>query len=381
MSSSAAASSALFQPLKLGPLQLQHRVALAPLTRFRNTADVPGSAEQVTYYAQRASPGGLLISEGVVVSPESSKNDRVPGLWSEAHVAGWRKVTDAVHANGGFIFAQLWHLGRAAGNGTWQVDGRDYSAVSASATTVPGGKTPARALTEEDLDRVAEEYHTATRNARLAGFDGVEVHGANGYLPNQFVEPITNQRSDGYGGSVERRSAFPLKLLKRVVDAMDGEAGRVGYRISPFSDFQLEEVYSKPLDLYVPFVESMLRAHPQLGYLHVVEPRVAGINDVPPETADAQSVEPLRKAVAELGKGTIFIAAGGFKAEDGIAHANRTGDVLAFGRYFISNPDLPARIRDGHELHPYDRNTFYSQGAKGYTDYPTYAKEQRSANL
>ena len=361
----------LFDPLSLGDLTLAHRVVLAPLTRMRSTqpGDVP-NALNALYYAQRATPGGLLISEATQISLEGKGYPATPGIYSPEQVAGWRIVTDAVHAKGGFLFAQLWHVGRISHSSHHPQQGLP---VSASAIAPTDGKvltasfqqadfeTP-RALAVEELPRIVAEYVHAARCAQQAGFDGIELHSANGYLLDQFLEDGVNHRTDAYGGSIENRA----RLLLEVVDAVIAVwgAGRVGVRLSPWGKFNSMSD-SNPLALFTYVLEQL--AARGIAYAHLVEPRANGGSDGALDASAPDASASFRKAFP----GTL-IAAGGFLGETA-SHTVASGhaDAIAFGRWFISNPDLPHRLRIGAPLQRYDRSTFYGGTEKGYTDYPT----------
>lgn len=361
----------LFQPLTLGDLTLAHRVVLAPLTRLRSTqpGDVPNSLN-ATYYAQRATPGGLLISEATQISLEGKGYPAAPGIYSPEQVVGWRTVTEAVHAKGGFLFAQLWHVGRISHSSLHPEIGLP---VSASAVAPTEGKaltatfqqvpfeTP-RALAIEEIPRIVADYVHAARCAQDAGFDGVELHSANGYLLDQFLEDGVNHRTDAYGGSIENRARLLLEVIDAVI-AVWG-AGRVGIRLSPWGKFNAMSD-SNPIPLFT-YVLQQLSAR-GIAYAHLVEPRANGGADGALDTAAPDAAASFRKAFPG-----VLIAAGGFLGES----ASRTvasgdADAIAFGRWFISNPDLPHRLQIGAPLNRYDRSTFYGGAEKGYTDYPT----------
>ncbi|WP_133241275.1 N-ethylmaleimide reductase [Nocardioides gansuensis] len=361
----------LFDPLDLGSLSLPNRVLMAPLTRMRATppGDVPNELMR-DYYVQRAS-AGLLISEGTQVSPEGKGYMDTPGIHSPEQVAGWRTVTDAVHDAGGRIAAQLWHTGRVSHESLH--DGE--LPVSASAvpyrnrTTVRGEDgsptrvdcpTP-RALGLDELPRVVDDYRRATVNAREAGFDMAEIHAAHGYLLHQFLSPDSNHRDDEYGGSLESRARLLLEVVDATVDAWS--ADRVGVRISPIGRFNgLEDPDGATTGLYV----ARALAERGIAFLHLSEPDWAG----GPVLDDD-----FRKALREAFPGVI-VGAGSYDASkaERLLEAGLI-DAAAFGRTFIANPDLPARLRDGLPLNEPDASTFYGGGAEGYTDYPAYSED------
>lgn len=360
-------SVTLFDALRIGPYTLKNRVLMAPLTRMRagQPGDIP-TALMAEYYRQRAG-AGLVITEATQISPEGKGYADTPGLYSAAQTEGWKQSTAAVHAEGGLICMQLWHVGRVS-HTSLQVDGQ--APVSASdkpyenRTTIKDadGKliraacsTP-RALRTDEIPRLLEEYRVATRNAREAGFDMVEIHAAHGYLLHQFMSEESNFRTDQYGGSLENRA----RLCLEVVDAVIGEwdAAHVGIRISPLGIFNgLDDQAGQAMGLYLA-AEFTKRG---LGYLHLSEPDWAG--------GPALDLE-FRKKLRAAFPGVI-IAAGNYTLEKAqpLLEAGLI-DAVAFGRPFIANPDLPERLRAGHSLNPGRPELYYGGGAEGYTDYP-----------
>ncbi|KAK4134527.1 FMN-linked oxidoreductase [Trichocladium antarcticum] len=361
--------SRLFQPLKVGNTTLSHRMAMAPLTRFRADDDHIPTPKMVTYYAQRASvPGTLLITEGTFIAPAAGGMANVPGIYNAAQIAAWRTVTDAVHARGSAIFCQLWALGRAALAPVAAAEG--FAVRSSSAVALAGGATPA-ALTRDEIREVVGWYAAAARNAIAAGFDGVEVHGANGYLVDQFLQDTCNQRGDEYGGSVENRSRFAVEVVTAVVEAVGAE--RTGLRLSPWGTFQ-EMRMADP----VPQFEDVIRKVAGIGklaYLHLVR-AVVWTSDTKDGGVVAED-EGLEFA-ARIWDGPLLIA-GGLTPETArtlVDDEFKDKNVVAvFGRHFISTPDLPFRAKEGIELTPYNRNTFYiPKSPEGYIDQP-FSKE------
>jgi N-ethylmaleimide reductase len=364
----------LFSPLKVGPYQLGHRLMMAPLTRLRaerpSLAPRPLNAE---YYAQRTTPGGLIIAEASPVIATGFGNPGVPGIYSEAQIKGWRAVVDAVHAKGGVIFLQLWHVGRVS-HSSFQPGGAlpvAPSAVAISAdykTMTADGKGAAyetpRALETSEVAGVVEAFRQAARNAMAAGFDGVEVHGANGYLIEQFMQSRSNQRADQYGGSIENRVRFLMEVTEAVVEVWG--ANRVGVRLSPYGVANGSgEV--EPMPLYTYAIQSLDALG--LAYLHFIEPRSSGAGRA---EVNHQNVPSAMVLFRPVWKG-VLISAGGFTGESAeAAIADGHADAIAFGRIFISNPDLPRRLQHGYPLSPYNRATFYAGEEKGYTDYPAY---------
>jgi len=349
----------LFNPLKVGALTLPNRILLAPLTRTRADAGHMPNDLMVEYYSQRAT-GGLLITECTMVSPGTSAFINEPGIYSDAQIAAWKKVTEAVHAKGGRIYMQIWHAGRAA-----HPDMNDgVPTVSSSATAVegdiatPNGKVPhavPHALTAEEIPAIVAAFAQGAKNAIAAGFDGVEVHGANGYLIDQFLRDTPNQRTDSYGGSLENRARFLFEVLTAVTAAIG--ADRVGLRLSPVNSFNSMKD-SDPLAL-TGFLCEKLNAF-KLVYLHLMRADFFGL----------QKTDVLTLA-REKYKG-VLIGNMGYTAEEAEA-AIVAGklDAVAFGTAFLANPDLPARIKTKAALNAPDATTFYTPGAKGYTDYPT----------
>jgi N-ethylmaleimide reductase len=356
----------LFSPINLGDIALQHRVVMAPLTRSR--AAQPGDIPQdlnVEYYQQRAS-AGLIITEATQISPQAKGYAYTPGIYSEQQLAGWKAVTKAVHAKGGKIVAQLWHVGRISHR---EVQQNGELPVAPSAIAPEGQaftekgfldfETP-RALTIEEIPQVVEQYRQAAKNAKLAGFDGVEVHAANGYLLDQFLKDGSNQRDDSYGGSIENRARLTLEVTAAVAEELG--SGRVGIRISPTGTFNSMSE-SNPQALFNYLADKLSEMN--LAYLHVVE-NFGGA----PAREDFSFAE-LRRHY----KG-VYMANGGYSAataEQAIAEGK--ADVVSFGSAFIANPDLPERFKQGAALNELDQNTLYGGGAQGYTDYPSLAAE------
>lgn len=365
----------LFTPTHIGPTTLKHRIVMAPMTRQRShwPSNVPNEL-QVEYYTQRSSEGGLIIAEGTAVSHRGHGGKGSPGLWTKDQVIGWRRVTDAVHAKGGLMFAQLWHAGRLSHVSTsgetpvapsvdpdfWTNPASPANLVSTPDGLVP--PSPHRALDIAEIPGVIDEYRIAAHNAKAAGFDGVELHSAYGYLLDEFLQDISNHRTDGYGGSIENRARLLTEVLEATISVWG--ADRVAVRIAPSNTFHAMGD-SNPHALF-NHVAARLNEY-GLAYLHVIEPRVRGFELIA-EGQGPVAAQELRK----LFDGPI-IATGGFEpdtAEEAIARGD--ADLIGFARWFISNPDLPQRIALGVPLNDYDRNTFYTFDADGYTDYPVY---------
>jgi N-ethylmaleimide reductase len=351
----------LFDSLKVGALTLPNRILLAPLTRARAGLDHMPNDMMAEYYAQRAS-GGLLITECTMVAPNTSAFTTEPGIYSPEQIAGWKKVTDAVHAKGGRIFMQIWHAGRAAHpamNGGAENVGPSAIAIDGEVHT-PEGKLPnaqPRALTLEEIPAMVEAYVQGAKNAIEAGFDGVEVHGANGYLIDQFLRNSANQRTDGYGGSLEHRARFLFEVLTAVTAAIG--ADRVGLRLSPLNSYN-SMINSDPLAL-IGFLAERLNAF-NLAYLHVMRA----------DFFQQQSADVMPVARANY-KGVLIGNMGYTPTEAEQAISEGKLDAVAFGTAFLANPDLPERIQAGAKLNEPNPATFYTPGPEGYTDYPTMA--------
>ncbi len=353
----------LFSSFTLGDVSLANRVVMAPMTRSRAIDNVPNDL-MARYYAQRAD-AGLLITEGIAPSANGLGYARIPGLYSQAQIDGWRTVTDAVHAAGGRIFAQLMHVGRI-GHPHNVPEGGALVAPSAIAAagemyTDAAGMQPhpaPREMTAADIEATAEEYAAASRNAVAAGFDGVELHAANGYLLNQFLNPRSNQRTDEWGGSAEARNRFVVEVARRTVAAVG--AGRVGIRLSPYGVFNdlvpFDGIEAQYADLAAALGEL------GLAYVHLVDHSGMGAPAPTPSVV---------AAIRQRFGGTIILSGGYDAARAEADLADGKGELVAFGRPFISNPDLVARLQSGAELSPPDFSTFYTPGGKGYTDYPT----------
>jgi N-ethylmaleimide reductase len=365
-SSSNEASMRLLSPYRLGEFELKNRLVMSPMTRSRAVEGNVPNPLAATYYAQRAS-AGLIITEATQVSPQGVGYIRTPGIHSREQVAGWRQVADAVHRAGGKIFAQLWHVGR--------ISHPDFHGgelpVAPSAIAADGevftnrGRTKMvtpRALEAHELPGIVEQFQKGAENAKAAGFDGVELHGANGYLLDQFLRDGTNERTDAYGGSIRNRARFPLEVTEAVVGVWG--ADRVGYKVSPNSAFNSMSD-SDPIATYSYFADELSRHG--LLYLHATE-GVAGPMAPPAGTILAAPV--LRKRFA----GTLILN-GGYDAKSGnAALARGEADLIAFGVPFLANPDLPVRFVRQASLNAPDPTTFYAGEAKGYIDYPALAE-------
>lgn len=352
----------LFEPYVLGNLTLANRIVMAPLTRNRAGAGLVPSELTATYYAQRAS-AGLIITEATQVSAQAQGYQDTPGLYTSEQIAGWRKVTDAVHAEGGRIFVQLWHVGRVS-HVDLQPGGAAPvapSAIRAQTKTFVNNAfvdvSDPRALELGELPGIVNDFRQAAANAIAAGFDGVEIHGANGYLLEQFIKDGTNKRTDAYGGSIENRARLLMEVVTAVVKEIGAE--RTGVRISPVSPANGISI-SDPQPQY-EYIAEQLNA---LGivFLHVVEGATGGPRDVAPFDYDA-----LRRRFKQT-----YLANNGYDLKLATASFNENkADLFAFGRPFISNPDLVERFKTGAPLAQLNPSTLYGGGAAGYTDYPT----------
>jgi N-ethylmaleimide reductase len=350
-------TQSLFTPVTLGNLELPNRFTMAPLTRCRAVDHLP-NALMAEYYAQRAS-AGLLITECTMVSEDTSAFGNDPGVYSEQQIKAWKQVTEAVHANGGRIFMQIWHAGRAAHpllNGGKEAVAPSAVAINGELHT-PQGKQPyttPRELTHSEIADITDDFRRAAANAISAGFDGVEIHAANGYLIDQFLRDGSNKRSDEYGGSMENRSRF----LRGILDAVCAEIGaeKVGIRLSPLNSYN-DMKDSDPM-AWTAYMSDMLNQYP-LAYLHLMR-------------ADffAQQQGDVVNVAREKYQGHLMVNMGYNAEEAAAAIDNGQADSVAFGTGFLANPDLPQRIQAGAELNTPDQDTFYTAGAEGYTDYP-----------
>ena len=370
--------SPLFSPTRAGAIDLATRIVMAPLTRNRAPGATP-TPLMAEYYAQRANPdtgAGLIISEATAISPQGQGYADVPGLYGTEQLDGWKKVTQAVHAQGGKIVCQLWHVGRVShhilqpGN----ADPVAPSAIRAEAKTYvfneqgQGHFTPVsapRALHRHEIPQIVHDYAAAARNAvKSAGFDGVEIHGANGYLLDQFLKTGANQRTDDYGGKIENRARLMLEVTRAVVDAVGHD--RVGIRLSPVTPANgIDDAEPQPLFDY------LIRQLAPLGlaYIHVIEGATGGPREVPGRPFDYAA---MKAAYRQAGGRGAWMVNNGYDpvlAEDAVASGR--ADLVAFGKAFISMPDLAARIRHGGPYQGLDKATMYGGGAQGYTDYPT----------
>jgi N-ethylmaleimide reductase len=371
-------NSALFEPISLGHHILKNRIVLPPLTRQRSEqpGDVPTSM-MARYYQQRAG-AGFMVTEGAQIEPRGKGYAWTPGIYSEAQIAGWRQVTEAVHAEGGVIFAQLWHVGRVShaelqpgGTAPLAPSAIQAKGVKAFVETAPGAgrlvePSAPRAMTVAEIREVVALYAQAARNALAAGFDGVEIHSANGYLVNQFISGHSNTRDDEYGGSIQNRLRFLREIVEAVVAVVGPE--RLGVRFTPlFTSTDQERVYigmveEDPHATYIEAIKVLQAAG--IAYLSIAEADWENAPDLP---------ENFRRDVRSTFSGRI-IYAGRYTAERGTRLLESgLGDLVAFGRPFIANPDLPQRLANNWPLNPVNPATIYGGGEEGLTDYPAYA--------
>jgi N-ethylmaleimide reductase len=354
-------NSILFSPTEIGPLQLQNRIVMSPMTRNRAIGNIPNES-MATYYGQRSS-AGLIITEGTSPSANGLGYPRIPGLFTMAQLAGWKKVTDAAHAGGAKIFIQLMHTGRVGHPLNLPTGGR---ILAPSAIAAPGqiwtdqegmkDHPVPDAMTEDQVMSAMNEFVESSKLAREAGFDGVELHGANGYLIDQFLNTASNHRTDRFGGSIQNRIRFLVETATKVAAVIGPE--RVGVRISPYGVFNGMQTDAEMDALYVELIRALNSL--KLAYVHVVDHSSMGAPPVSPD---------LKAAIRKEFKGA-YVLSGGYDLNRATEDLNsQKGDLVAFGRPFISNPNLPEKLKTGAALTAPDPETFYTPGEKGYTDY------------
>lgn len=364
----------LFEPVQAGDLHLANRIAMAPLTRNRAPDAIP-TPLMATYYTQRAS-AGLLITEATAISPQGQGYADVPGLYGTEQLDGWKRVTSAVHAEGGKIVVQLWHVGRVSHTDLQPGNAAPVapSAIRAHTKTVllkDGVPTftdtsMPRALDLGELPGIVQDYRHAARNAIACGFDGVEIHAANGYLLDQFLKTGANQRQDDYGGSIKNRARLLLEVTRAVVEAVGG--GKVGIRLSPVTP--ANDIHDDAPQALFEYVLRQL-GHLNLAYIHIVEGATGGPRELPDRPFDYDALKAAYRAAGGKGAWMLNNAYTRELAEQAVASGR--ADVVAFGKAFIANPDLVERLRQNAPLNAWDQSTFYGGGAQGYTDYPVLA--------
>ncbi len=353
----------LFSPFQLGSLELRNRAVMSPMTRNRAIDNVPNDL-MAEYYAQRAS-AGLIITEGTAPSPNGLGYPRIPGAYSDAQVEGWRKVTESVHARGGAIFLQLMHVGRIAHannmpSGT-EIVGPSAIAAAGKMYTDSEGPMPhptPREMTADDIEQAIGEYVHASKRAIEAGFDGVELHAANGYLIDQFLQEKANHRTDDFGGSGENRNRFALTVADRAAAAIGPD--RVGIRVSPYGYFNDVQPFEGIDEQYMALAKGL--GELKLAYVHIADMSGMGAPEVPFR---------IKAAIKEAFGRPLLLSGGYDAARAEVDLAEGKGDLIAFGRPFLANPDLLDRFRQGASLNEPDHDTFYTPGPEGYTDYPT----------
>lgn len=369
-------SSVLLEPAAIGGWNLSSRVVMAPMTRFRAQSDWTPGELAITYYGQRSS-AGMVITEATQVGPDATGYERTPGIWTDSHTQRWRQIVDAMHAGGARAIIQLWHCGRIS-----HADNMPKGWTPVSASSVKPNATmstriaqsgvdiePPKEMTEADIWRVIDDFRKASVNAKAAGFDGVEIHGANGYLVEQFASSNTNLRTDAWGGTLTKRLRFMREVIEAIATVYD--RSQFGIRLSPYGVFN--DIHDEdPAASYHAKLEAAAEA--RIGYVHIIRPRVTGDLDQELPTPKEDVVAAARRVFPG-----ILMVAGGYDLETGTAEIEqKRADLVAFARPWVSNPDLVARWRNGVPLVRLDRDTLYTPGAAGYTDYPTANEAPRS---
>jgi N-ethylmaleimide reductase len=360
----------LFTPTSIGAVPLSHRIVMAPLTRLRAEPDDTASEMMAEHSTQRATEGGLIIVESASISKAARGYYGAPGLYEDRHIEGYRRIAEGVHGKGGRVFAQIAHNGRTGhlelSDGVPPV-GPSLVPLDAQALTPTGWKpvSPHRAMTKKDIESVVDEFRQAARRAFEAGVDGIEIHAANGYLIDAFLQDGTNKRTDEYGGPVANR----VRFLAEIIDAVGSLRGsdRVGVRLAPSGEWN--DIHDSDPEATFGGIAELLNQY-GLAYLHVIEPRIKGDDD----KAGMENHPPVASALLRKHYHGRLIAAGGFTGDTAAAIVARgDADLVAFGRLFTSNPDLPERLRRQHPLTHYDRSTFWGGTEIGYTDFPAFA--------
>ncbi|MGD1841286.1 MAG: alkene reductase [Thermonemataceae bacterium] len=355
-------SKDLFSTVTIGNLTLQNRMVMAPMTRCRAINNIPNDL-MATYYAQRAG-AGLIITEGTSPSANGLGYPRIPGIFTQAQIEGWKLVTSAVHEKDGKIFLQIMHVGRVAHPDNMPEDAEMIapSAIAAEGEMYTDENGPQkhptpRPMTKEDIKQAVEEYAQAAKNAIEAGFDGVELHGANGYLIDQFINPSANQRNDEYGGSIENRSRFLLEVIDATIAAIGNE--KVGIRLSPYGVFNDMGIHDDLDEIYAYIAQALNKRN--ILYVHLVDHTSMGAPEVPKSVV---------KKIREAFKGQLILSGGYQEKEKAEEDIKDMADLIAFGRPFLANPDLVKRLKHDIDLNEPNQDTFYTPGKEGYTDYP-----------
>ena len=370
----------LFKPIQVGDMQLQHRAILPPLTRMRDANHIPNEWS-VEYYDQRSQyPGSFLITQGCFVSAQAGGYETAPGIWNQDQITEWTKIFKKIHDNKSFVYVQLWSIGRQAYPASLKRDGLRYDSASNGVYMDEEKKAdsikynlPQHGLTKDEMKQYIADYVQAAKNSLAAGADGVEVHSANGYLLNQFLDPCCNQRTDEYGGSIENRARFPLEVIDAVVEAVGNE--KVGVRFSPFGVFgnmvgSADPTIISQYAYIIGELEKRAKEGKRLAYIHLMDESVTNLLLTEGQGEDhSVSVD----FIYSIWKGVV-IRAGNMALHPEIVKdvVQHDKTLIGYGRYWISNPDIVHRLKDGLSLNEYDRNTFYTMTKEGYTDYPTY---------
>lgn len=358
-------NSILATPVTLGSHTLRNKIIMAPLTRMRAGSELEPTTLNADYYRQRAT-AGLIISEATQISQQGQGYPGTPGIYSQKQIEGWKKITEAVHEEQGKIFLQLWHVGRISHS---RLQPGSQLPVAPSAIAATEKYEVPQALTTEGIQAIKEDYKTAAQNAKAAGFDGVELHAANGYLLEQFLRTSSNTRTDQYGGSIENRSRILFEILEEAILSV-WPSHSTAIRLSPLGTANIA-AEPEPYPLY-DYIINKLNQY-ALAYLHIIESRESVAGTRPPQHETEVAVEDLAVKHFKTFYKHPIIAAGGFNKQKAEAAIEKGYvDAVAFGRHFVSTPDLPYRLIHGIDANPYDRSTFYGGGSNGYTDYQPY---------
>ncbi|CAL9728988.1 NADPH dehydrogenase 1 [Monosporozyma unispora] len=373
----------LFKPIQVGDMKLQHRAVLPPLTRMRAAHNIPNKQWTAEYYNQRSKyPGTFLITEGTFISAKSGGYDDAPGIWNQEQIAEWTRIFKKIHDNKSFVYVQLWTLGRQSAPVNLARDGLPYVSASddlymdeSQKKLALDSNNPQHGLTKAEIKEYIQDFVQAAKNSIAAGADGVEIHCANGYLLNQFLDPISNHRTDEYGGSIENRSRFSLEVIDAVVAALGHK--KVGVRFSPFGVYGTQSGSANPLIIaqyahIIGEIEKRAKEGKRLSYVHVVDPSVTDLL-LKEDLGVDESVS--NNFVYSIWKGPIIRAGNKTlhpEVVKDLVKDNRT--LIAYGRYWIANPDLVERLEKGYPLNEYNRSLFYAMTDDGYTNYPTYSE-------